>query len=344
MLYLYPCIEQLDRAAEELRYGNAIHSRLALIMIDNVVELVCYRKYQSLLEEDHWRQATEYHPSKSGKQILHTPRFLDVLSFLVKREEISNDERMLASIAHEYRNAAYHVGLTLDDAVHPATWHYHGLACELFGRLNPWHFSYRPDDPITARVRKHLNTVALREYEDYLQTILGIGPVRGRLKMYLIFLKKLELRLSPHVDDIEPEEGLRELARSLAKERPTLEKPMEHVLAHSIGSRVDEIDYEVRFLTSSPRLPYDWRWLVSRISPPNDTDWVSHLAALPIARWRDRVAHLKNEHEPARALQKYNSIIDDLTRYAEKIRPTAEYLAEFLDWEINIIKKRTWSG
>ncbi|MDR5750353.1 MULTISPECIES: hypothetical protein [unclassified Caballeronia] len=40
-------VEQLDRAAEEMRVGTDVGNRLALILVDNVIELMLHRYCES---------------------------------------------------------------------------------------------------------------------------------------------------------------------------------------------------------------------------------------------------------------------------------------------------------
>ena len=47
MDHLIVCVEQLDRAIDELADGSAIAGRLALILTDNVVELLMHRRCEA---------------------------------------------------------------------------------------------------------------------------------------------------------------------------------------------------------------------------------------------------------------------------------------------------------
>jgi hypothetical protein len=50
MRYAKTCIEQLDLAALQLHQDNPAYRRFALILTDNIVELMCHQK----CEDDFW--------------------------------------------------------------------------------------------------------------------------------------------------------------------------------------------------------------------------------------------------------------------------------------------------
>ena len=335
MRYLYPCIEQLDRAADELRYANPLHSRLALVFIDNVVELIIYRKCRSLLEKEAYETTSPEVALLAAQKKLRYASFPDVLNELFRRDVINGEERDLVRIAHEYRNAAYHEGLTRDDVIHPIAWHYHAIACELFWRLHPRSFEWRPDDPITPRVRKHLNDAVLLIYERRIGERLGSHPILRWLRMQN---KKLELKESRRPEEFGSEE-LRAVAGLISNERPALGTTLEILLADTISASLARIENEIQFLVSSPLAPFDWRLLVSRIALPTEEDWISHLKDVPISSWRARVANLRGERRAARALEQYEGILRGIGEYAKKIRASAGYLADFLEWELGIVRR-----
>jgi hypothetical protein len=150
--------------------------------------------------------------------------------------------------------------------------------------------------------------------------------------------QKLDLEASRRPEDFGPEE-VRTVAGLISKERPALGTPLELLLADTISSSLDRIEHEIQFLVSSPFVPGDWRWLISRIAPPTEVDWISHLKDVPISSWRRRVAKLRTEQRAARALDRHDGILRDIGEYAERVRASAGYLADFLEWEIGIIKR-----
>ena len=84
--------------------------------------------------------------------------FKEKLSFLSQRDEISEAERIYIATAHRYRNDSYHIGLMHDEVIYPIAWHYHEIACDLFGRLKPRGVRRGySGDPQTPRVRKYLS-------------------------------------------------------------------------------------------------------------------------------------------------------------------------------------------
>ena len=141
MRYITPIIEQLDRAAFELATDHPINNRLALILIDNALELVVHRRCMDSAGWD--RHLVREHRRLSPKQrrMAEGRSFEDKLAVLGHLDDLSDAERRFISICHDYRSELYHVGLRHDDVIRGIAGQYFRLCVGL--RTTPAIFAHQ---------------------------------------------------------------------------------------------------------------------------------------------------------------------------------------------------------
>jgi hypothetical protein len=108
-----PIAEQLDRARRELAGDDPLNGRIALIQVDNALELVCHQKAADILERDRANRTLtpEQRADARGRA------FDRKIGFLRDRGHIPADQVRAITIFHGYRNQLYHVGLRDDPIV-----------------------------------------------------------------------------------------------------------------------------------------------------------------------------------------------------------------------------------
>ena len=96
MRNIYPCIEQLDLAATQLRVtDNASYARFALILTDNIVELMMHKQCEvEFILDESWApilpEKQKYKPGLKRRVLGH--HFEEKPKFLAKLGKISKDE------------------------------------------------------------------------------------------------------------------------------------------------------------------------------------------------------------------------------------------------------------
>jgi hypothetical protein len=156
--YIMTIVEQLDRAAHELATDHPINNRLALILIDNVIELILYNHCIDLLKiEDYVRvlspkQRTDIKNTQSSKHTQSSKR-LKVFEELGK---LSSTERDFIKMSHGYRNELYHIGLSRDDIIRPVAGEYFILSCNLFARFKPHSSLMRCGEPFSEVAARYI--------------------------------------------------------------------------------------------------------------------------------------------------------------------------------------------
>jgi hypothetical protein len=101
-------LQQLEICRELVLNRAETGSRVALILLDNVSETICYRMIRSEFERDDFRRSVvpERYPPKRRREIERT--------FVAKVETVRKAHRLPGQVAttllilHSYRNAAYH--------------------------------------------------------------------------------------------------------------------------------------------------------------------------------------------------------------------------------------------
>jgi hypothetical protein len=100
-------LKEADTFARSL---NPHHHRLAIVLLDNIIELQLRRKAETAFA---WDRTTAYsgvrqHDRKRRKSV--TKYHADLLALTVSESIISEDESNLLAFAHRIRNRAYHEG------------------------------------------------------------------------------------------------------------------------------------------------------------------------------------------------------------------------------------------
>src|SRR5438093_12293718 len=105
MDHLSKLVEQLDLAAELLAAKSPIRARLALILVDNAVELLCHDRCEHSLAYDAACGPPEANRLAADEARSVLGKYFDPkLKFLKHRGEITEDEELFCRLAHEVRN------------------------------------------------------------------------------------------------------------------------------------------------------------------------------------------------------------------------------------------------
>jgi len=130
---IVPIAEQLDRALAELAIDHSLNGRIALILVDNGLELMCHQKCADLLFEDRHRNSRQLTPEQRSDA--RGRAFDKKIHFLKELGHITNDQARATAILHGYRNQLYHVGLRDDPIIGHLAHVYFRLAAGLLESL-----------------------------------------------------------------------------------------------------------------------------------------------------------------------------------------------------------------
>lgn len=104
----------LKEADKYARSQNPHHHRLAVILLDNIIELQLRRKSEKTLAWDRttWYSGVRRYDRKQRKKVSRDHG--ELLDLAVAESIISADESKLLDFAHRIRNRAYHDGESED--------------------------------------------------------------------------------------------------------------------------------------------------------------------------------------------------------------------------------------
>ncbi|KWF99081.1 hypothetical protein [Burkholderia cepacia] len=298
-------VEQLDRGAEELHAGTDVGNRLALILVDNVIELLLHRYCESRFG---WAGKLEFPEApqrytRAAKARVLGQRFDEKLKFVKAENRLSEVEFGFIGVCHKYRNEAYHIGVSRENVLFPIAWLYHQLACDIFVRLDTRTRSHGARIEVPERVAKH----APASWQ------------QGRAYINLF--------------DTAP------IAESLNRARPDLANPSAlyaDALEEWVAHLVDVTDYAVGGMGKSEETVLIeaqwWKDLFSDIPPDveegepfgaylrqkraaMEQSWKPRYRSVPFDAWRKRTARLRQVKDGRAALLTYDRLYDEIAYF-----------------------------
>lgn len=334
MDHLIVCVEQLDRAIDELADGSAIAGRLALILTDNVVELLMHRRCEDIFQRESGFDPDPAKPgrySRAARVRVLGQRFNEKYKFLLGEGDLSQQELDFVRICHDIRGEAYHAGLTHDAFVRSLAVEYHALTCSLVAKLQVSWRTSSSTDQYGPRLEKHLRAGPGRLGDRYLGT-----PVK-------------------------------EMAASLNASRPSIGIRLQDALADALSSRLDAIESNLQFLvdgtpggegSAEDELIEAQRWAdlfsgipldvqertdeysayVLRRRTEMDASWQPRLRALPMTSWRARAEGIGGATMMS-ALTRYEQLSRDIEYIEEVLDSTASALSAHVDMQIDAARE-----
>ena len=352
-------VEQLHRATEELRTDHPTNNRLALILIDNAVELIVHHHCMDRLKKNEWWSRVAMAKQAIGRTrppgsdnsdldaISDTPvmtekqqraakgKHLDQkLKLLASVGDIAALERRFVTMAHDYRNELYHVGLAHNEIIRPIAGQYFRLSCDLFtrlGNLGSWTLGGSPREIRTEIAKLYLPT------EDG-------GPMWFR---------------------VDKEEVAGRLRRTLPDEIPNLSKSLEESAETHIIKAKEDFDYmdgenplglhdsellefiqwEYELQEELERQNVDGVWWdpeylrnVLRVEGELRPTWTQRHTSLPIEGWFRQADRIGQTDDPIVAMHLYGLLMENMSYISDVIKASAESLDKWQQDELDRIR------
>jgi hypothetical protein len=101
-------VEQLELCCNLLKDDTLTKARVAIILLDNISEIILHRKCQKLFDEDDfvkWITPQQFSTSKKRKINKYYPEKIDVIE---QSQIVSSETLKVLEICHKYRNYIYH--------------------------------------------------------------------------------------------------------------------------------------------------------------------------------------------------------------------------------------------
>lgn len=179
----YTCIEQLDLAAKQLEERNPSYGRFALILIDNVVELMIHRICMQEISHDNlWVKLGKPKFTAEQRADAIGQRFDRKVKLCKKIKKINDYHASAILICHKYRNELYHEGLKYNDIVWDISSYYLSVAIDMLGTVYPSN-SWSSGEIVSRVVEKHAGKggrKVLSQMKDVAKSLKKEQPVRDK--------------------------------------------------------------------------------------------------------------------------------------------------------------------
>jgi hypothetical protein len=325
----YALVEQLDLALEQLAIGTPTASRFALILVDNVVELVLHTSCETeILFDDSWdRLAPKRYNAKARAGALGK-WFGPKVEFCVGLKVLSRAEAEFIRDVHEYRNELYHTGIHYDDIILPLAWEYFGTAADLLPRMRV--AAHRMADPDSPRVTRYFP-----------------GGIWDKV----------------------PEERVRDAALSLRGQRVPLPKLFADMLSAFATHLVQEVQDDLDFLASDNPQGWDEQRAIFEVQllhyafeakhgpqlaaarlPPGVTvfhrldqlraGWQPEFRSSPVSRWGKRAELIREAPNSYGALARFQRLRREMQELANMLREAARSLDAAIQMEIDRLRDK----
>lgn len=328
MRYVIQCVEQLDRVLDELHEGSIVASRLALILTDNVVELMLHRRCADIFADKRvpWSQTEDVSRYSKVERHRVLGRYFDPKAkFLLAEGELATADYDFIRISHDTRNVAYHAGLTYDEILPVLAWEYHALACRLFDRFRITSWSSNPRAALPPRLAKHIPQKdappwATFSPEQQAQIVASLDAKRPTLK------ESLPVTLSIHVE--KRIKRLEELIEYLVTGNPD---------GHGLQKTLDEAQWWHDLFAEIPNEIEEnsdaYRDLIQKRGAAMRASWKPKHRKIPIDSWKRRAAQLR-EVPNALALVRYEQLMNDMAYIYEAVEESAGALDAHVEQQI----------
>lgn len=329
----YHVIEQLDLAGRQLERIDANYARFAIILTDNIVELMLYRRCKRAIRED----GTMFGYGRRYQVI--EPKYTDEMrkatedrSFETKvkfcrhqLQLLTEDEQVFINTVHQYRNEAYHVGIKHDDLLYPIAWQYHDFACDLFQKLSlSAHRITCSSDMISDVVKQHCHEEGLR-LENFEEDLAKATTSLKQLKPQLStgFAAQLSQCLISRIDDFD------QALWSLTYQGQRDATEMFHEVQFHFYLFDDS---PVKEQLTQPML----RWDYEKLWKEQRAKWPPKPKTLPTERWRNRANELSHVKCPMLAMKKSETLLREIEPLRQNMCQAAEddENQQQLEWDL----------
>jgi hypothetical protein len=321
------CIEQLDLAAIQLHQDNPAYRRFALILTDNVVELMCFDRCEDEFGfEDLLKEQGKYGQAKKA-EILKGD-FAARLNFLRSIDVLTADQQGFVQQAYTYRNESYHTGIVHDDIMPALAWHYHRVACELFVALRR-RYVYRHNENVSPAWAKHGGDTKLYWGEEaaYQKVAASLAAARPATVPNL------------------PEA----LAASILSRIQSVQDALNYLVEDSPDETTEEkevrdIQHDNDFFEGMPTGPFgpDDKEVIKLFEERErymKTEWKPKYPRSPLKGWSGRGEKLGKATNPANALQTFAALRREIEPFGEMVFSRANALGAHIDQQVDAARE-----
>lgn len=318
------CLEQLDLALDQLALNDENYTRFAIMLIDNVAELILHDVAQSkLLVFERYGDAPRSEDISLCRKAVGR-NFDSKVKFANKIGLFDDATKNSILLLHEYRNTSYHRGERHERFLRALTILYLQLVCRIFCDWEPLTWGFASNEVIPLRVRKYVrNSESILEdgRQRYVNAFDRLGKIASNLRYDLISDLSTEMGLV--IEDID------QAIDFLARDAPRPSTRNEVIIRCQTSALVFSEEHRARAINagcSGNSIAELENWFEEEGLPFKKD---------PIPSWRRRLASLENEKEPHAALKKFGDFEKQTRDFRDQILESAFQLDMYNQSEID---------
>lgn len=317
-------IDQLDLAIDQLAVRDRNFDRFALMLIDNVVELLLHQH-----AKDKVMMGRPFAANKKPKPEWKTAVAATGQGFDAKVRYARETEMVSAATAdsihylHSFRNSAYHQGSRHESILHSLTVFYFRVACTVLGAYKPVYYHLHSGDKISHRAVKYLGKPDLFGQKDsFVRASNRLTEVAEGLGENLIDVLQADI-----LSTINQIDDWLDFVSENAPNRPSRDDVVRHcqawpfawtdeakVFAKANGCKVSNISEYVEWLG------HNYNWQIK-------TD--------PVVGWKKRHRSLQKEEDLDAALKKYCDFMKQTETFREALNETVLQLDGYIQEQVD---------
>jgi len=317
-------IDQLDLAIDQLAVRDRNFDRFALMLVDNVVELVLHQHAKDKVMLGRAFAANKQPKPEWRTAVAATGQGFDAkVRYARETAMISGATADSIQYLHSFRNSAYHQGSRHESILHSLAVHYVRLACVVLGAYKPAFYSLNSGDKISHRAVKYLGQPDLfSQKEAFMRASKRLTEVADALGENLVDDLQADM-----FSTIEQVDGWLKFISENDPDRPSRDEAVRRyqswpfawtdeakTFAKANGCNASTMDEFVEWLGRN----YNWQV---------KTD--------PVASWKKRHSSLKNEKDTSAALKKYCDFMKQTEAFREAIDEGVLQLDAFIEEQID---------
>lgn len=325
LMKLANILDQLDLASEHMGKPDLSDSRFALMLTDNVVELMLHQIAKDKKSEIMaWRHLRDNYNNLPALENALKRHFGAKIKFARDENKISEEQAKTFSIMHDFRNEVYHIGISHERILPTIAKFYLDVAGRWLATYDPLYMGWMSGQKLPTRAMKYFSealffsgstdqyrTACLRLAESAGHDPASVGP-------------ELAAHMSEVIEDTDRSIDI------IANDGPNKTTRVQAI--------IDCQAWPLAFTPEGEKFLKDSKWKGD--NPFQAVEWIAQNYPLkfrldPIRTWNGRAQRLQRERNPHAALEKYRGFMDQTSDLREHLDEAAAHVEAWVDSEID---------
>lgn len=322
--FLATTIEQMDLALDQLALDDINYKRFALMLVDNVVELVVHNHAKAKHNENEmWKRFREPEHDLALVAKAMGQNFSPKIKLAVETNLFAENVGESIIILHSFRNQLYHAGMSHESILPHLASFYFNIACEVLENYSPAFIGWGSNQKIPHRAKKYLGSNpfmnAKEVFHEACKRLKNVGE-----SMSPELVEGLSTHLKAEIDKYD------EYIRFLSEDGPEKMTRDQVIL--------DSQAWHMAFTDEGQKYAKDNRcdknivaeyvdWIRDNYPWKNKVD--------PIPSWRKRLQAIETEKDRHKALLKYNNFMSQTEDLRERINDATSSLDGYIQEQID---------